>query len=155
MAARPPEEVAPKARPVPKGPEFAPQQAFRQAAVDLATVLGWGGVDEAGRSIEEHWLQNDISVADARNYLQQKLHEAHQAGVLQQPMPAVDELFEHLAVDTLEEVDATQEALQAAYATASDPKFIEEQQVRFGYIKANLVGSAGVMLGAAGRIING
>ncbi len=150
MAARPPEEFAPKKRPVPKGPEFAPQQAFRQAAVDLATVLGWGG-----EGVQEHWLQNDITVADARNYLQQKLHEAHCAGVLQQPMPSVDELYEHLAVDTLEEVDATQRALEAAYSAGGDKEFIEAQLVRFGFLKANLVGSAGTMLAAADRIVKG
>ncbi len=150
MAARPPEDFAPKGRPAPKGPEFAPQQAFRQAAVDLATVLGWGG-----EGALDHWIQNDITIADARNYLQQKLHEAHQAGVLQQPMPSVDELYEHLAVDTLEEVDATQRALEEAYATGGDKEFIEAQLVRFGFLKANLVGSAGAMLAAADRIVKG
>ena len=150
MAARPPEEVAPKKRPVPKGPEFAPQQAFRQVAVDLATVLGWGG-----EGAQDHWIQNDITIADARNYLQQKLHEAHCAGVLQQPMPTVDELYEHLAVDTLEEVDAAQGALEAAYATGGDKEFIEAQRARFGFLKAELKGSAGAMLAAADRIVKG
>lgn len=148
MAARPPSEVQKKPRPAPKGPEFAPQQSFRQAAVDLAAVLGWHGD-------EDDWLQNDITIADARNYLQQKLHEAHQACVLGQPMPDYAEVYEHLAVDTFAEDEATQAAFAAAYATGKNKAFIEAELTRFGFIKAALHGSAGAVLAAAGRIIQG
>ena len=148
MAARPPSEALKKPRPAPKGPEFAPQQAFRQAAVDLAAVLGWHGD-------EDDWLQNDITIADARNYLQQKLHEAHQASVTGQQMPDYTEVYEHLAVDTDAEDEAVMAAFEAAYATGKDKAFIEAQLVRFGFIKAVLHGSAGAVLAAAGRVIQG
>jgi hypothetical protein len=74
--AAPPAPPPPKYRPQASAVFTAPlalqtkrHEAFAEEAAELAAQYGWEG--------EPTWTLNDISVADATNFIQKTLHEAH------------------------------------------------------------------------------
>ena len=106
-----------KAQPPPK-PKTPPKQVhlagkqeqFDEPASKLAAALGWEG--------EPNWLANDITVADATNYIRKTMHEHFQAGAKGEDQPDYREACEHLAVDNDAEQAAIDAALKSVYEAA-------------------------------------
>jgi len=136
--------MAAKPKPPPKvyvAPDnvAVPQEVFFNPASDLAAQLGWAG--------EPDWVQYDITVADARNYLVKVMHEHHQAAARGLPQPSYEAACKHLHVDTVAEQKAIDEALKLAFASGKDKVFIEANRV-VAPISASLKVGAATALGA-------
>jgi hypothetical protein len=125
------------------------QENFEAPALALAEKLGWSG--------EPDWVANDITVADARNYLAKVMHEHFQAGAKGADQPDYKAACEHLAVDNDSEQSAIDEALAAAYG-AGKGATVTSQPVTVAGMAANLsVGAAAglgklIEAGSKGRV---
>lgn len=103
---------AAKPKPIPQAPprvvhSAGAQEDFAAPAATLAEKLGWAG--------DLDWVANDITVADARNYLAKVMHEHFQAGAKGAAQPDYQAACEHLAVDNDDEQAAIDEALKGAF----------------------------------------
>jgi hypothetical protein len=138
---------AAKPKPIPQAPPRVVHSAgapadFAAPAAALAEKLGWSG--------EPDWVANDITVADARNFITKVMHEHFQAGAKGAAQPDYLAACEHLAVDNAKEQAAIDEALKGAFEAGKGTLVTSHPSTVAG-IAANLSVGAAAGLGKLGE----
>lgn len=120
------------------------QEAFNAEGDRLAAALGFEGPD--------HFVLNDVRVADAKAFCRKVMHETHQAALTpEKDEPEAAAVCAHLGFDGDAEALGLVEAAIAACleretaANYSDVRATEAARVEL--VAADLTGSAGAMLG--------
>ena len=115
-----------------------PQETFAEPAAALAAKLGWDGPD--------HFVGNDISVRDAKRFLQKTLHEQHQAAALGAPALDFAAVCEHLGLTAAADLEAVQGACALAYESGKGQATTQVEKKNVS-LDARAEGSASAALG--------